>query len=146
MSAHRRRFSKPGSSPGLSSLHTDPEQPARLHLIDYTPQELDEVDHPDEQRWGAPIAPGVTRWLDIRGKPGPTLLNKLADGFGLHALALEDVINAGQRSKFEIYGDWFFIIMQISHAGCWRPEAGASQHLPWGQRRDHHAGELARVV
>ena len=113
MSAHRRRFSKPGSSPGLSSLHTDPEQPARLHLIDYTPQELDEVDHPDEQRWGAPIAPGVTRWLDIRGKPGPTLLNKLADGFGLHALALEDVINAGQRSKFEIYGDWFFIIMQI---------------------------------
>jgi len=112
MSTHRRRFSKPGSSPGLSNLHADPDQPAKLHLIDYTPKELEEVDAPGEQRWGAPIVEGVTRWLDVRGKPGPTLLNKLAERFGFHALALEDVINAGQRSKFEIYGDCFFIIVQ----------------------------------
>lgn len=112
MSDHKRRFSAPGSSPGLSALHADSDQPVSLHLIDYTAQELEEAAAPGELRWRAPIAEGVTRWLDIQGKPGPALLHKLAERFGLHVLALEDVINAGQRSKFEIFGDWFFIVMQ----------------------------------
>lgn len=114
---HRHRVSTPGSSPGLSHLHAEPEQPASLHLVDYTAQELEEVERPDEQRWRAPVPAGVTRWLSIRGKPGPTLLRKLAETYGLHQLALEDVINVGQRAKFEIFDDWFFIVMQAPILG-----------------------------
>jgi magnesium transporter len=109
---HRKhRFSAPGTSPGLSLQHPEPDQPASLYLVDYTDKELDEVVAPGEQRWRAPIAPGVTRWIDIRGKPGPGLLSALANTYGLHMLALEDVINTGQRAKFEIFDDWFFIVM-----------------------------------
>jgi magnesium transporter len=117
MSGQRHRFPTPGSSPGLSQSYPELEQLASLHLIDYTSQELEEVSAPGELRWRAPIADGVTRWLDIRGKPGPSLLHKLAERYGLHALALEDVVNAGQRAKFEIFGDWYFIVMQRPRLG-----------------------------
>jgi magnesium transporter len=117
MSGPRHRFSAPGSSPGLSQLHPEPEQMASMHLIDYDSRDLEEVAGPGELRWRAPISDGVTRWLDIRGKPSPSLLHKLAERYGLHALALEDVVNAGQRAKFEIFGDWFFIVMHRPRLG-----------------------------
>ncbi len=112
MSFIRHRFTSPGASPGLSHLHLDHGQEAVLHLIDYNPDELDEVVSPDEKRWSSPIADGHVRWLHVQGKPRPAFLQTLAERFGLHVLALEDVVNVGQRPKFEIFGDWYFIVMQ----------------------------------
>lgn len=112
MPASRHRFTAPGASPGLSHLHAGVEQETPVHQFDYTPEDLQEKAGASRADWQAPVAPGTHRWLHIQGKPGVSLLQALAERYGLHALALEDVVNVGQRPKFEIFGDWYFIVMQ----------------------------------
>ena len=44
-----------------------------------------------------------TTWVHIQGKAGADDLRRLREAYGLHPLAVEDVMNAGQRPKFEPY-------------------------------------------
>jgi magnesium transporter len=41
-------------------------------------------------------------------EPGPALLQKMQEEFGLHELAIEDAQHAHQRPKFEEYGETLF--------------------------------------
>ena len=43
------------------------------------------------------------RWIDVVGVGDPTLLRALAEKYELHPLAVEDVVNRGQRPKAEDY-------------------------------------------
>jgi len=52
-------------------------------------------------------------WINIDGLGDVELLKKLGTHYGLHALALEDVLNTGQRPKCEDYGDHYFIVSQM---------------------------------
>ncbi|MEO7931737.1 MAG: magnesium/cobalt transporter CorA [Chthoniobacterales bacterium] len=56
-------------------------------------------------------------WINIDGLGDVELLKKLGAHYGLHPLALEDVLNTGQRPKCEDYGDHFFIVMQMVYRG-----------------------------
>jgi magnesium transporter len=44
-------------------------------------------------------------WLDVQGLGDADLLRRIAARFNIHALALEDVVNAPQRPKTERYED-----------------------------------------
>ncbi|MCX6968043.1 MAG: magnesium/cobalt transporter CorA [Verrucomicrobia bacterium] len=56
---------------------------------------------------------GKMRWIDIDGLADVDVLNKLGEQFGLHPLALEDVLHAPQRPKVEEFEHHFFIVAQI---------------------------------
>jgi len=56
---------------------------------------------------------GKTNWIDIDGLADISILNRLGEVFGLHALALEDVLHAPQRPKVEEFERHFFIVAQI---------------------------------
>lgn len=58
---------------------------------------------------------GVT-WIDITGLGDAGLLNEIGEIFGIHRLALEDVINVHQRPKIDTYPDHTFIVLQMSEA------------------------------
>lgn len=114
MRRRKHRFTRPGASPGLSELHEAPElagEPA-LYLVDFDPETLEETPAPPAKSWQSPVPAGKTRWLHVQGKPAAALLRALAARYNLHPLALEDVVNSGQRPKLEIFDDWFFIITQ----------------------------------
>ena len=49
-------------------------------------------------------------WIQVNGQADPDTLRNLGDLFDLHDLALEDVLNTGQRPKLELYDDQLFII------------------------------------
>lgn len=53
-------------------------------------------------------------WLDVDGSVDGATLQALAEGFGLHPLALEDVLHGEQRPKTEYYEDHFFVVVQLA--------------------------------
>ncbi|MGB8332578.1 MAG: magnesium/cobalt transporter CorA [Polyangiales bacterium] len=52
-------------------------------------------------------------WINIDGIGDSETFSQLGEIFGLHALALEDVVNLHQRPKFEAYGDTDFIVLRM---------------------------------
>lgn len=53
-------------------------------------------------------------WLHVSGTPDADLARRLQDSLGLHPLALEDVMNGGQRPKVELYDEHLFVV--FTHA------------------------------
>lgn len=53
----------------------------------------------------------AVRWLDITGLGDVEQLRRVADAYGLHPLALEDVINLDQRPKAEVFGNTLFLVL-----------------------------------
>ena len=76
------------------------------------------------QRYHKPgTAPGTLRAPEERAAAGPVritvidyspekLVEKIGKMFNLHPLALEDVLNCGQRPKLEDYGSYDFLVMR----------------------------------
>jgi magnesium transporter len=56
---------------------------------------------------------GMVTWIDIQGTGDVTVLRQLGERFGLHPLALEDVVNAPQRPKIEDYNHHVLIITRM---------------------------------
>ena len=50
------------------------------------------------------------QWLDVRGFADTKTLNSIAEKFGIHPLAMEDVVNSHQLPKVETYDDHLFIV------------------------------------
>lgn len=51
------------------------------------------------------------KWIDVL-EPTEEVLQKLAERFGLHKLAIEDCLHLDQRPKLEEYGDHQFLVLQ----------------------------------
>ena len=109
----RRRRSPPGSEPGI--LVPDPEATgSTIAAIGYgggrffEKQDLS-VSDVRELKGTAP-----TLWIDVTGLGDVALVEELGGLFGLHGLALEDVVNVHQRPKFEEYDDQLFIVTRMA--------------------------------
>lgn len=57
------------------------------------------------------LSRGGVKWIDVLEPDEPTL-NRLAEKFGLHRLAIEDCLHLDQRPKMEAYGTHQFIVLQ----------------------------------
>jgi len=107
-----KRTSPPGSAPGTLPKRADadrPPRPVRMRLVRYDADVLHEVDllSPEAIDDGPRIG---TAWLDLEGHD-VGLFAELGTRLGLHPLAVEDVVNTGQRPKVEEYGDSLFVIV-----------------------------------
>ncbi|MFC1851094.1 magnesium/cobalt transporter CorA [candidate division CSSED10-310 bacterium] len=56
--------------------------------------------------------PTVT-WINVNGIHEVSLIEKLGDCFSIHPLVLEDILNTTNRSKFEDYEEFLFIIIKL---------------------------------
>lgn len=52
-------------------------------------------------------------WLDCTGLAQAGLVEQIGQRFGFHPLALEDVLNVGQRPKTEFHDDHLFVILPM---------------------------------
>jgi len=112
MSYFSKRYHSPGTSPGTLIRHGQAERsPPSILLVDFTGSELSEkrLDSPDECR--AYLAGDTVTWVHVQGDAEPALLRQLGQVFNLHNLALEDVINTGQRPKVDDYGEQLFVVL-----------------------------------
>jgi len=113
---HRRRPAV-GASPGQMWTPTT-IVPPKLRVMTWNETELDdsELDAaalPDLER-----VAGRLRWVDMQGLGDGTLIGAFGEQNDLHALAIADVVNTGQRPKAELYGeDWFIVLRMASMSG-----------------------------
>lgn len=112
--AHRRhlkRYHKPGTPPGTLQRVVEETSAVQCHLTAFDRHgpgkraldegELKAITPPDE---------GFV-WLNIIGIPNADQLTALGVNFNIHKLALEDVVNQGQRPKLDDYKDRLFAIL-----------------------------------
>lgn len=112
---HRKRFHKrtqAGHSPG--TLVADPQAPCpRMSVFAYGPGSVVErtIDDPEAVRALLGAHPVV--WLNVDGLGDVETIRAVGRIFGLHSLALEDVVNVVQRPKVENYGDHLFLVARM---------------------------------
>jgi magnesium transporter len=115
--ATRSREGRPRLIPGAAAnkLHVRTETPAPvLHAIAYHGDDFIEkrLNRPAEveellDQW--PIT-----WLTVAGLEDAATVAELGRIFGLHPLALEDVVQVHQRAKVEQYGEQLFIVARMA--------------------------------
>jgi len=59
------------------------------------------------------VDPPETAWIDVHGLGDERVLRRIGEIFGLHPLALEDVVNAQGRAKAELYPDHQLVISRL---------------------------------
>jgi magnesium transporter len=86
---------------------------ATVRVIDYDHENLSEQELKDiKDSVGYKETETVT-WLNINGLHDTELIRQVGEGFGLHALVLEDIVNTGQRPKMEEYDEYLFFVLKM---------------------------------
>ncbi len=112
MKGFRKRFSQPGSSPGQLVAARGGARESRIRLMHYTSEHLEERDVGSVEDVLAFVgSPGVL-WIDLSGISDVAPLESLGGALDLHSLALEDVLNTGQRPKVDDYEDHAFVVLK----------------------------------
>jgi magnesium transporter len=114
-----KRFSKPGTAPGTLTAPAERrvEQVTvtvmgydRDHFQEHVVDRVEDSFAVREEMRGGGVA-----WIDVVGLHDVDLLRSVGERFDLHPLALEDVLNTGQRPKAEDYEDHHFVVMRLFH-------------------------------
>lgn len=114
MSYFNKRYHPPGTAPGTFTAHAAHAQsPMTLHLLDYSAQHIHQQQNISAQDCRDFIQQESVTWVHIAGHPREEEITQIGQLFNLHALALEDVLNSGQRPKIEPFADQLFIVMNI---------------------------------
>jgi len=100
-----------------------PDAPVKLSVTDYSVQQFECHDVKAEDLAGfiAGHRPewSRVRWIDVDGVNNSTVVGALAKKYGLHPLAIEDLVAVGQRPKVDFYpaSDQFparlFLVMRM---------------------------------
>jgi magnesium transporter len=96
------------------TIVADPDAPAPIvHVVGYGPEGCKESDTFD----GAAIARFCERWpvtwVHVIGLGNGKLIETLAQQFGLHRLAISDIVHTHQRPKVEQWGDVTQIVVRM---------------------------------
>jgi magnesium transporter len=109
----RRRVARvrPGTPPG-TLVAADSAGPTHISVLTWTRTSATYEEVPDVNAALAKITPGAITWINVDGLGDVGVLAKLGERFGLHPLALEDVLNVPQRPKVERYDKHMFVVMR----------------------------------
>lgn len=103
-----------GKPPG--TLLTDEEAlPSQLSIFSFDDEHLDELHDATFEQIEALCGEDRVVWINVTGLANIELIERFGDRFGLHALALEDVVHVQQRPKLEDYEDSLYTVVNILH-------------------------------
>ena len=133
----------PGSSPG--TLVADPSAPPpRMEVIAYGPDNFTRQSIKDVDEVQGFLGKWPVTWVNVDGLGDAHTIARLGEMFGLHPLALEDVVNVHQRPKVETYEGHYFMVVRMAVAE--RPSGdGAAEPVPRARLRPDVPGEAGRL-
>lgn len=107
----------PGTSPGTLRAHEDMSPPV-IRVLAYGPERLEESEIEDlgaleNFRDRYPVV-----WVNVEGLGDVDLLKAMGEVFGLHNLALEDVLSLRQRPKADTFDDHLFLVTRMLSSYC----------------------------
>jgi len=107
---HRR--TGPGAAPGR--IVSDPHAlHCRITVFSYGPEDLVERELTNPMQLREFVGRRHVTWINVDGLGDAGVIQQLGDLFGLHSLALEDVVHVHQRAKVEDYGRQLFIVARM---------------------------------
>jgi magnesium transporter len=107
-----RRRTPPGAMPG--SILTDPEAPyPELRVMVWSDGSFMEKESVSVDDLSGLIEGWPLVWINVDGLGDAGTLQKIGEMFGIHKLALEDVVHVHQRAKVEGYEDHLFIVARM---------------------------------
>ena len=107
-----RRRSKPGAAPGTLIAPADASSPI-IDVFVYSQDTCAEFHQTDPDELSQLQAREGVVWVNVSGLGNTDSIQKVADVFGLHRLAVEDVMNLHQRPKVEEFHDHLFIVIRM---------------------------------
>ena len=114
MAYFEKRYHPPGTPPStLTEVPATEAAPLRIRLIHYHADDLVVMDDVAASECGRYLQGQGITWAHVQGHPSEAALLELGAVFGLHPLALEDVLNTGQRPKMESFQDQLFVVMSL---------------------------------
>ena len=124
----KKRSRKAGLPPGtLVHIGEKLTEKTRIAVVEYDGKDfLEKEPGTLETCYLFPKEPAVT-WSNVIGIHQVEVLEKLGNRFGVHPLALEDIVNTEQRPKIEDYGDDLFIVVKLLSSNEERDEIEAEQ-------------------
>jgi magnesium transporter len=114
METFGKRYHPPGTPPGTLSRHGEGDC-TRICLLEYGNEQFSETLSPTPEQCRVAQQNNVADWLDVTGVNDPAAIRELGETFGLHPLALEDVLNSGQRPKIDFHDKHSFLILNLPH-------------------------------
>lgn len=110
------RRSPPGTAPG--TIRSDPDAaPAVVQVMAYGRHEMTEVTIDDLELLRTMCGKWPVLWVNVDGVGDAETVRRIGEIFGLHRLALEDVVNTHQRAKAEEYDTHMFVVAQMAEPG-----------------------------
>ena len=107
------RKHKPGTPPGTFVSDEVTHVKASVTVIAYSQDNYEEAETESVEECFQRIGKQEVTWIRVAGTKDAEALMKLGESFGFHPLALEDVMNGGQRPKAEDFGDYIFITVRL---------------------------------
>jgi len=109
----RKRHPKVGASPGTLVIAEDAVK-TTVRVIQYDETRIDERTVEDPSEIGELLAHKGVTWIDVCGLGEEKTLRAVGDAFGMHPLALEDLVNVPQRPKAESYDDHLLLVTRMA--------------------------------
>lgn len=101
-----------GTLPG-SLVSAAGAPPTTVHLWTFNADKLEEKPLCAIDALGPHGDVSGVRWVDVAGTGDAEQIRRLGEIFGLHPLALEDVVNGKQRPKLEEFPNHLFIVVKM---------------------------------
>lgn len=110
-----KRHGPPGSSPATLTPHLVEGRSNKpvVRIIEYDKDGMTDREVADVSELVETFDKRKVTWINIDGLGDVEALKVLGERFNLHPLALEDVLNTGQRPKIEQTSDYIFICAQM---------------------------------
>ena len=103
-----------GHIPGeLIHVGEKTEDKVKISVIDYDDKNFQEKEITNvEQVFPFMDTPTVT-WINIDGLHELDIIEKIGNNFQMHPLTLEDIVNTGQRPKYEDFDKYIFVVLKM---------------------------------
>ena len=117
-----KTYHPPGTAPGTLTGNEDALEELSIHLIDYTDKAYQEKELATPDECQPYLDNQSVTWIHLQGNAQANTLKNTGEIFRLHPLALEDIVNQGQRPKVEEYDEQLFLALAMPHARNGYPE------------------------
>jgi magnesium transporter len=130
-----KRHGPPGSPPATLRPHLVDglSRKPSIQIIEYDKESLEEREIDDLAGLAGDFDSHKVTWINIDGLGDVAALTFLGERFNLHPLALEDVLNTGQRPKVEHSADYIFIVAQMVYQNAEKTICGEQVSLFFGK-------------
>lgn len=110
----KNRSKKAGLPPGsLVFLGERRVDAPSISVINYAEDKVREISVKTAAECIPHISDGSVTWINITGLHDTEFIQKVGETFSIHPLLLEDIVNTGQRPKFQDHGSLLFVVLRM---------------------------------